>query len=333
MLRRTIEDPAIAWDPSTIPPGAELHELSGEVLEELYQRRHLLQEEIPLTGASVDSSELPELARETAAVRRAGLDAGLGFVILRGLEPAEFSFIEIENVFWRMCNLLGEPFVQKSGDVRFGRVENLGRPPGEPVRYHESGTGGSIHTDSPIMPRVADYVGVLSVRTALQGGRSKFVSIARVHNVLLNHAPGLLEELYQPFYFDRRIPPGEVNDQTPAFLLEPIFRHDAAAGDRGLRLRWQPEYVWEASRLSGVPPLSERQQLALHLLEGVLEDRAGDITVCLNMRPGDIQFLNNHRVAHGRTAFIDPPSPANPAIPDPSRRRLLRRVWVHRSHS
>ena len=179
------------------------------------------------------------------------------------------------------------------------------------------------------MAQVADLVGLLCLRAAAEGGESKFVGVAHVHDILLQHAPDLLAELYEPFYFDRRIRPAEVSPTNPAVLRAPIFSYDPASGPRGLRLRWQPEYVWQAPELPGVPPLTDRQRLALNLLEGVLEDRAGAITVRIAMRPGDMQFLNNHRVAHGRTRFFDHPQ-APDARPSGRTNREMRRVWLRR---
>jgi hypothetical protein len=218
---------------------------------------------------------------------------------------------------------------QKANGVKFGRVADIGLPASARPRYHETGAGGSIHTDSPIMPEVADLVGLLCLQAAMVGGESKFVSVARVHDILLAHSEDLLAELYEPFHFDRRIKADEVSADNPALLLAPIFSYDLAGGTRGLRLRWQPEYVWDAPKLPGVPPLSERRQLALHLLQGLLEDRSEALTFKVLMRPGDMQFLNNHTVAHGRTPFLDIPGDGDVHPSEPSRRDM-RRVWLRR---
>ena len=329
-LRSLIRDPSVAWDINTISRDAALYALSADFLRELNKNRRLLDQEIPLEGCDVDNTAFPVLRRETEHIRKNLIERGFGFAILRGLNPTSYTQLELENDYWRICAELGTPFVQKAHNVRFGRVEDLSLPEEARPRYHETGTGGSIHTDSPIMPRVADFVGLLCVRVAIQGGQSKFVSVARVHNILLQHASDLLAELYQPFYFDRRIKVTDVSPQNPALLLEPIFTYEPALGDRGLKLRWQPEYVWGAPQLAGVPPLNEKQRLALHLLEGLLEDRTGAITVCMTMQPGDIQLVNNRVLAHGRTPFFDHRLSDNPAKSDPERRRLMRRVWMHR---
>jgi alpha-ketoglutarate-dependent taurine dioxygenase len=43
-------------------------------------------------------------------------------------------------------------------------------------------------------------------------------------------------------------------------------------------------------------------------------------SVTMDLRPGDMQFLNNHVVLHSRTAYED--------HPEPQRRRDLIRLWL-----
>ena len=47
---------------------------------------------------------------------------------------------------------------------------------------------------------------------------------------------------------------------------------------------------------------------------------AEDLSLKMDFRPGDIQFLHNHTVYHSRTAFED--------HPEPERRRHLLRLWL-----
>lgn len=319
---------AAAWE--TGDAAAAIMAMDQALLDELHRNRALLGQAIPAGGAVVDGTAFPVLLRTAEHLRSARLDRGLGFAIVRGLDALGLSQAETENVFWRFCVILGEPLAQKTGGVVFGRVADLRLPSATRSRYHETSAGGSVHTDSPIMSRVADLVGLLCLRPATKGGESTFISVARVHDILLRHAPDLLAELYAPFHFDRRIAPALVSPENPAILRAPIFTCDSGFGKRGLRLRWQPEYVWHAPELPGVPPLKERQRLALHLLEGLLEDPAGAITIRLSMRPGDMQFLDNAAVAHGRTPFVDLSLTDDASRLNPATQREMRRVWLAR---
>jgi alpha-ketoglutarate-dependent taurine dioxygenase len=296
-------------------------------LAELAAHRADFQQAIGLEGLANPPLRLPVLAAEIRALSTELLDEGHGFAILRGLASADFTPVEWEHVFWHICRELGDPMVQKAGNVRMGRVEDLGRPVAAGARYHETNAAGSVHTDSPIMPRVADYVGLLCVRPAANGGESKFVSVASVHNRLVANDPAALARLYEPFYFDRRIPPQDVSVDNPAYLRAPIFTYAPRMGDHGLALRWQAEYVWQAPRLAGVPALTPEQEAALRALDHLLKDEAGELTVRCTMRAGDIQLLNNRKVAHGRTAFSDQRSLESGGG------RLMRRVWLRASSS
>jgi hypothetical protein len=42
--------------------------------------------------------------------------------------------------------------------------------------------------------------------------------------------------------------------------------------------------------------------------------------LAMDLRPGDLQFLNYHVILHGRTAYED--------HPEPERRRHLIRLWL-----
>lgn len=320
-----------AWDAGAGSRASPLLEVDAAVHDELKRNRAMLQQPIPPEGRHADSSGWNALHSLADRVRLKHLDRGFGFVVVRGFSTPDYSTLEIENIFWRLCTILGEPMVQKGGGVRYGRVADLGLPPQARPRYHETGIGGSIHTDSPIMAKVADLVGLLCLNAAREGGESKFVSIATVHDIMLRNAPALLAELYRPFCFDRRIDPADVSPDNPSVLRAPIFSFESELGVLGLRLRWQPEYVWQAPQLPGVPQLGERQRLALHLLEAVLEDRAEAITIRLAMQRGDMQFLNNHRVAHGRTAFSDDARAGAGAASGATARREMRRVWLRRA--
>jgi alpha-ketoglutarate-dependent taurine dioxygenase len=67
-----------------------------------------------------------------------------------------------------------------------------------------------------------------------------------------------------------------------------------------------------------VPELDDRRIEALDLLDSL----ANDPRFALNMhfRPGDIQFLNNYKIWHARTSYVD--------YPEPARQRDLYRLWL-----
>ena len=67
-----------------------------------------------------------------------------------------------------------------------------------------------------------------------------------------------------------------------------------------------------------IPPLSPAQREALTVLDQLTGDPR--FTLAMDLRPGDIQFLNDHVVVHSRTDYVD--------YPEPERRRDLIRLWL-----
>jgi hypothetical protein len=155
-----------------------------------------------------------------------------------------------------------------------------------------------------------DVVALLCVRPALSGGLSTIVSSVAVHNAMVERRPDLARLLYEPWWFDRR-----TGDDPDSFYQQPVYAVDS--GGR-LRTRYGPDYMRSAQRGVHVPPLSAEQTEALEMLEQLHGDPRYSLT--MDLRPGDMQFLNNHVILHSRTAYQD--------HPDPDRRRHLIRLWL-----
>ena len=141
------------------------------------------------------------------------------------------------------------------------------------------------------------------------GGLSSIASSAAVHNEILRRRPDLLEVLYRPFTISRV---NEVPEGREPWFRTPVFNDfgghlTSMYPRRDMRL---------GHRLAGVAPLTGRQEEALALLDEVCED----LSLKMDIQPGDMQFLHNHAVYHGRTAYEDGP--------EPERRRHMLRLWL-----
>lgn len=97
----------------------------------------------------------------------------------------------------------------------------------------------------------------------------------------------------------------------PVFAL-PVF----GMRDGQITSQYSRTYVEQAQEYGSVPRLRATQNEALNLLAEVAEH------TCLHapFEPGDIQFLNNHVVYHGRTAYQDDA--------ERGQSRLLLRLWL-----
>jgi hypothetical protein len=79
--------------------------------------------------------------------------------------------------------------------------------------------------------------------------------------------------------------------------------------------------VENAQGVPGVPPLTTAQNEALDLWAEVCEE----LCYSMDMKPGDLQLLNNHVVYHARTTYEDDPAPG--------RDRFLMRLWLSMPNS
>jgi hypothetical protein len=121
--------------------------------------------------------------------------------------------------------------------------------------------------------------------------------------------PDLLDTLCAPWWWDRRNP-----DLATSFFQRPIFAiHDGAVVSYYGRA-----HIESACRGPHVPALSERQVAALDLLDELANDPA--FVLPMDFQPGDVQLLNNYRIWHARTAYVD--------HDDPARKRDLYRLWL-----
>ena len=122
--------------------------------------------------------------------------------------------------------------------------------------------------------------------------------------------PDLAQVLYQPWWRDMR-----TGDGPDSFGQSPVYARD----DRGrLSVSYGPDYIRSAQRAAHVPPLSPAQLEAMAVLDQLNSDPRFSVT--MDLRPGDMQFLNNHIILHSRTAYED--------HAEPERRRDLIRLWL-----
>jgi hypothetical protein len=159
---------------------------------------------------------------------------------------------------------------------------------------------------------VVDIVGLLCLRTAKEGGQSVIVSSTTIHNEMLAREAALLGLLYGNFLFDRR---GEEVGGQPAYFVSPIY-----SWFQGY-LSCRPaiiEYIYSAQKKTGIA-LSPAQDEALQaFLRHAARD---DLQLRMDLRPGDIQLLNNSVVLHSRTAYHD--------HAEEHRKRYLLRLWLN----
>lgn len=250
------------------------------------------------------------VCHQDLAPARADLETGRGFTILDRVPMERYAVAEAQLAYWLIGQMLGIPFEQNVQGTLLYDVRDTGQDVAYGARFSVTNAESSFHTDNSFGTSVLDYVGLLCVRTAKHGGRSQVVSGCAVHNELLEHHPGELEVLYQPFYFDRR---GGVREGEAPTVQQPIIEADG----RGLVIRYLRYWIETGHQKAG-QPLTPAQVRALDVLDAVA--KRPDLRAEFDLRRGQMFFINNRWILHNRTGFED--------FAEPDQRRHLVRLWL-----
>jgi hypothetical protein len=172
-------------------------------------------------------------------------------------------------------------------------------------RGYTSGDALGFHSDFTPM------AGLLTRRTAKVGGTSSLVSSATVHDRMLERDPQLVAALYEDIPIGRL---GEQHEGEPGWVMQPIF----AVEDGRFGAFYNRAMINQAQEIPEAPRLTDRQLAAITLLEEVSNDPTLRFQHLLDV--GDLLFLENNRVLHGRSDFED--------HDEPDLRRHLLRLWL-----
>jgi hypothetical protein len=135
------------------------------------------------------------------------------------------------------------------------------------------------HTDA------GDMVGLLCLRRGLEGGLSSIVSSVTVHNEILAHHPEYLGLLYNGFYYIRR--EAALTERGISERPIPIFGcRDGVVSCRYIRNQIN------AGAVKREVPLTRLELAALDYLDE--QTRRADLRLDMDLRAGDIQFINNY---------------------------------------
>jgi hypothetical protein len=256
-----------------------------------------------------DDFPLPTLAPRLAAIERELID-GRGFVRLRGIDRSAYTQDEMELLYWGIGAHLGSPWAQNKHGHVLGDVTDQAKAVDDPTaRGNElGGVALPFHCDG------SDLVGLLCLENGRAGGLSAVANSVLIHNQLVRERPELAAALYEPFPYDTR---GEQADGGQPYYTMPVFTE----WDDRLFVRCIPPYIWASQRHADAPRLTEPQREALRAVEAMAADPANHVV--MELLPGDMQFINNFHVLHGRTAYEDDRAGGHV--------RHLKRLWLETS--
>ena len=305
-MKKSFRDDARAWTGETLDESAWRIPVPKRCLEELERVvGHLERHPVPVL--LLDPAEF-ELSASRALLEQArrSLDAGPGVVLLDRFPVESWSRERIEGVFWLLGRLLARPVVQTFDGKMMVEVTDTGVEKRIGVRGFRTNVSQHPHIDNSFNIAPPDYVSMLSLVGAREGGISRFISFYTVHNRLEAEHPALLERLYLPFYQDRQ---GDFWPDEPQTVSYPVFELNP-----DLRCRYTHFTIPAGYQTAGVPFEGQSRE-AFEAMTRIIEDSS--LYCELTMEPGELQIVNNRYCGHGRTGYID----------EPDAPRLLLRLW------
>ncbi len=232
---------------------------------------------------------------------------GRGFVVLRGIPRERYDNDEMCLLYWGIGMHLGKPWPQNKKGHLLGDVTDQGKAINDPTsRGNELGAIGlPYHSDG------SDLVGLMCLERSAEGGESTVCNALAIHNDLVRNAPELAEALYEAQPYDYR---GEQREGGKPYYMVPVFTE---MNDR-LFIRYIRPYILASQRHPDTPRIEEVAERAMQRIDLMTQDPQYEVV--MDFQPGDIQFINNYHVLHGRRPYRDDPSTGKV--------RHLKRLWL-----
>ena len=252
-----------------------------------------------------------DACRAVMARVKAQLTGGIMFAVLDRLPMDRITRPEATQLYWLLSSLVARPVAQKLNGQMFFDVRDTGAKlsPGSGIRPTVTNVDLLYHNDNSYNDTPPEYVCLLCLHNAKEGGVSRVVSVYSVHNALREQFPDLLPRLYRELPYDRH---AEHAEGEPRAFHAPVFTwHDQ------LDTRLALSEILAGYTLTG-ETIDPETKSALDAIQSVFN--RPELRVELVMEPGQIQFVNNRATGHARTEFQD--------HPEPDRKRHLVRLWL-----
>ncbi len=310
MMERTIEFDPVAgpslWSADELSAREDwMVRLDSAALDDLaaaldaVKHRHLA-----IADISAEDFPLPSVAARLPAIKEL-LSDGPGLCLVRGLPVDRYERDDLALILSGIGAHIGTPAAQSSSGDMIVDVMDMSHT-GDVRRVYRSPLPQDLHTDS------VDVTGLLCMRRAKSGGTSLITSSLAVHNAILAERPELLAALYRG-YHHRRSEMTSTGEPPLSSHRIPVF------GKSGESLVCYFNAISIGRALAEDD--TENDPAALEAFEVFKTTAARDGLLYRTMlEPGDLLFLNNRTVMHGRTAFED--------FERVDRKRLMLRLWL-----
>ncbi len=298
----------VAWRGAEIDYRAEgMHRLSPDDIAEINAAlRHLRGlGDLDFPAITPATFPLPNLG---AFLGRLGHDLrhGRGFLLLRGLPRDQYSTDDMARIYAGLGCHIGRAVPQSWQGELLGHVIDVSDIEADARGYHAGGAQ-RFHTDT------CDIVSLMCVQGAKSGGVSRIASAAAVHDRMLETRPDLLATLYGD-YVVRRMDQDATHGS--GIVVRRVAILSRASGQLSCNI--SGSYPNRAVEF-GDTVMTPLQREALDEVERIAA--SPEFHLDMSIGEGDIQFLNNRALLHGRTDFEN--------WPEIARRRHLMRLWLY----
>jgi len=223
------------------------------------------------------------------------LESDQGFAVVKDLPFRFYERPVLDYLYLSLCLCLGELTVHSNSKNVIWEVTPRSLPSGRKLTFSELNSKAPLHNDSAFRDIPEKYFGLLAVTTAKQGGNSVIVRVDELIQSLKKSPSGaqcltILRNQDFPFH----VPPAFMRDPSqsnivlaPVIADSPLIRFRLDTIQAGFKCRPElatPERLW-----------------AIDYFNGFINSYPDQLEFKLNN--GDIIFVNNHKLLHGRTRF------------------------------
>ena len=248
--------------------------------------------------------KLPSLSDDFKTMRQQ-LYQGRGLCLIRGIPVDDYSDDDLALIHWGIGAHIGLGVSQSYRGDKIGKVMDMSHT-GDTRRPYRSPGALIMHVD-PV-----DVVALLCLRKARSGGESLVASSIAIYNTILKERPELINPLlrgYHYFHSEIQGTGGNPISENPV----PIF------GECEGRLECMyVSFSINRAIKEQVEDLSDQQIEALEVLNEVASRK--NILFEMDLEKGDIQYLNNRLLLHGRRDYVD--------FEGNEKKRQMLRLWL-----
>jgi alpha-ketoglutarate-dependent taurine dioxygenase len=321
-----VAHPSMLWMAAQLREADYKLSVPDDCLEELRSTRNLLEAVArPATEIEPEMFRMPESSKWMARVK-AVLDNGPGFAVLDRIPLQEFSGQEATSLFWLLMSLMSRPVQQDWAGNLLIEVMDLSDEapapdaalPPKKQRYGRLAKGARgqytnsrlvLHTDGAPSLVEPQYVALLCLQPAMEGGESRVISWHTAFNELRRASPELIARGFRAFLHHRQQQhaPG-----APEVISKPLFFHQGR-----LKVCYSSRTVRTGYETAG-EPIDDEGLRFLNAMDEILA--RGDLKFRFSLEPGQMQIINNWETGHERTEYQD--------HPDEEKKRCLIRLHL-----